>query len=123
MSLGKWDICAWYLPRHCGTVLKAMWDMASATSQWNSIDMNFQPRVWFNTTGRYHMLGIVTLGYVGHLCVIFAISLRSCTEGHGYVDFTSGICDYRAAQCCNKLCHLASGISVSGICHYIAKQY
>ena len=51
MSLGKWDIREWYLPRHCGAVLKAMWDMVSATSQWNSTDMNFQPRVWLNTTG------------------------------------------------------------------------
>ena len=27
-----------------------MWDMVFATSQWNSTDMNFQPRVWLNTT-------------------------------------------------------------------------
>ena len=45
MSLGKWDISEWYLPLHCGAVLEAMWDMVFATSQWNSTEMNFQPRV------------------------------------------------------------------------------
>ena len=29
MSFGKWDISEWYLPPHCGAVLKGRWDIFS----------------------------------------------------------------------------------------------
>ena len=75
------------------------------------------------------------LGYMGNLCVIFAISLRSCTERYGGhlfvvlphhrgVVLPPGVAQYDLDHCHVGDYNLGScGTSMRDICYFFAEQY
>ena len=70
------------------------------------------------------------LGYMGNLCVIFAISLRSCTErygGHLFVvlpHHRGVVLSGTSTPGCGSIYNLGScGTSMKDICYFFAEQY
>ena len=100
MTFGMWDIYEWYLIHHRGAVLRGMWGTFSGIC-YIIVEQYWEepptPGVAQYDLDHCYMEGITDLGYMGHLWVVFATSLRSSTERHG--DFSESVVFHFLTRC------------------------